>query len=351
MSLPILGYQRKYLSILNLVLLLLLLIFQTVFGELKAQQPPPIGPAFSYQNTTISMPDKWQAQPIIHEATITDSDIVVNLDQSQHEYLSPIIDEYAKQNGLKIHINSGTCGVSNRMLMHKQLNIGSFCCPPGAEDRLPGVQFHTLGISPLAFIVHPDNPTKNITYKQAQSIFMGDIRNWSEIDNVPPTFNKSIQPVSFIHCKKRPGHWRLFLENEELFTVRLKTVLTIPDMVHSIATDISSIGLESYWMAMNSTKVKEKVKTVKLNNIEPGDLKELAHGHYPLYRTYNLATWEGDSAQHIQSQKLVKYLINWVSLNGQNRGIVSSSKLREAGWIFKNNELIGESAMHPMLRH
>lgn len=100
--------------------MLMTLLAQLLFtSSLRAEAHSPIGPKFGNHEYQLTMPSGWEAMPIVHEATIVNADLVVNLDQSQHEYLSPVISTYAAANGLRIHINSGTCGVSNRMLMQR----------------------------------------------------------------------------------------------------------------------------------------------------------------------------------------------------------------------------------------
>ena len=210
----------------------------------------PVAAPFDYTNQISPMDKSWMEQPITYERTIVNADLVVNLDQSQHKYLKPVIQEYALQNNLKIHVNSGTCGITNRMLLHKSIDMGAYCCPPSRADRLPNMRFHTLGVAPLALVSNPGNPVKNVSFKEAQGLFSGDIRRWSDIQDPPIGFRRPVQPVAFVHCNKRPGHWRLLIDNEELYSIRLKSVTSIPDMIAEIASNQSAVGLEVWWNAI-----------------------------------------------------------------------------------------------------
>lgn len=304
----------------------------------------PTGPAFSHSGESMQMDEDWLEQPVRHDPAIGRADLVVNLDQSTGPILQPIIEEYAQSENLDIYINSGTCGVSNRLLLKKQLDLGSYCCPPGDEDRFPGLGFHTLGISPIIFIVPATNPLENLSFTEAQRIFMGEIKRWKELKGFPETSDgeQLIQPVAFIHCKTRPGHWRLLLENEDLFAPRLTTVLTIPDMFTTVAHNPRAIGFDVPYTALTfHKKGKEQVKHVRLDDVDPLELEHLAAGRYPLYRTLNLAVWEKEPARKEQAIQLKDHLLEFMARNGAGFGVVDAQRLRRAGWKFNGNELAG----------
>ncbi len=67
-----------------------------------------------------------------------------------------------------VAVNEGTCGHSEGMLRAKKVDVGGWCCPPAGYDRLPGLNFNTVGIGALAIVVHADN--------QVDSLTMGQVR-------------------------------------------------------------------------------------------------------------------------------------------------------------------------------
>ncbi len=310
---------------------------------LFAAQEKLSGEAFADPEHIVSMPPAWHKKEIQHDETIKGADLVVNLDQSEFVILEPIIKEYAQKNNLKIFVNSGTCGVSNRNLLQRKIDIGSFCCPPGNNDRLPGLRFHTIGIAPIALIVHPDNPITDVSLEEAQKTFMGEIQRWSELKNAKITgaSGQLIQPIAFIHCKKRPGHWRLLLDNEDLFSVRLQTVVAIPEMIFQVASNPRAIGYEIPCLALQQYQDQGQVKTIKINGMDPLLTDFLVRNQYPLYRVFNMTTWEDEVARKPEAKKLVDYLMEYMALHGEKYWIASSKRLRQAGWKFKGNELIG----------
>ncbi|MBI5050466.1 MAG: substrate-binding domain-containing protein [Nitrospirae bacterium] len=302
------------------------------------------GPAFSDPSKITEMPKEWKKKPVKYEPSVGNADIVITLDQQMYPALRPIIQKYAKEHNLKIFINEGTCGITTGMLSNKTADVGGVCCPPDVTDRLPGLRYHALGIMPLVIIVHPNNPIDNITFEQAQQIFQGEIVRWSELKTADGRKgpNQIIQPVSRLHCKIRPGHWRLLLDNENLFSPSIKEVGAIPDMISQVAANQWAIGNEALSMIYHYEKDKGKVKILKINGYSPLELSNLLSLKYPLYHVYSLTTWEGEGIANPKSQKLVEYLLKQAEQIGSNLNIVSASQLRKAGWKFKDRELIGE---------
>jgi hypothetical protein len=301
------------------------------------------GSPFTDPSEIMEMPDSWKKQPIMYDPSVGNVDLVVSLDQQMQYAYRPLIHKFAKENDLKIVVNAGTCGTSSGMLSRKAIDIGGFCCAPGVTDRLPGLRFHTFGISALALIVHPDNPVDNITIEQAQRIFMGKIHRWSELKTAKGAKGRNlpIQPVGRLHCKNRPGHWQLLLHDEDLFSQNLQEVGAISDMISQVAGNERAIGHEILWMTRHFQD-KGKVKALKINGYNPGNSAHLVSGKYQLYRVFNLTTWQRGKDANPIAQKLVHYLMQQFNHLDEKFGLVPASQLRQAGWKFKGDELIGE---------
>lgn len=159
---------------------------------------------------------------------------------------------------------------------------------------------------------------------------------------MPPGFGKNrIRPFTRLHCKARPGHWRLLLDNEDLFSPRLTDVSTIPDMISNVESSRMSIGYEMLWMVEKYSK-EGKIKLLRLNDQDPTDNEALISGAYPLYRTYSITTWSDGPARNPIADELVDYLIENFGQVEPRYGLVSARALRQAGWKFSGNELVGE---------
>ncbi|MEE8328597.1 MAG: substrate-binding domain-containing protein [Thermodesulfovibrionia bacterium] len=317
-----------------------------VFSTAKAEHPLNglEGEAFSDPSKQIQMPEEWIKKPVIYDKDNQGADLVISFNQQIYHTFLPLINDYAKKYGLNIKISEGTCGNSAGVLSNKSADMAMFCCPPGENDRLPGLIFHTMGVTPIALLVHPDNPIENVTFKQAQDIFSGEIHKWSELRDASgqPGPNLLVRPVGRLHCKKRPGHWKLLLDNIDLFSPRLSEVGAIPDMIAVLFSDQSAIGYETLWMAHYKYKQRGKVKALKIDGLAPDELEHLISGKYPLYRVFSITIWGGKGLANPHAQKLVDYLLEKIEQLESKLGIIPASRLRKAGWKFKGNELVGK---------
>jgi len=293
---------------------------------------------FSDPAVLAKVPDGWNLKPIKHIDKHPDADLVVSLGQQSYPIFSELIPEYARSNKLKIVVKQGTCGITSGRLLKKKIDVGAFCCPPGKSDRLPGLKFYSLGIAPIALIVNTQNPLSNVSSKQAREIFKGDISRWSEIDS---NNNQLIKPVGRLHCKKRPGHWRSLIKNVDDFSARLFEVGVIPDMISQISRSASSIGWETALMVEYHQK-KGKVKVLKVDGHSPTEIDYVLTGKYPLYRSYTLTAWDKKSKTNQEAKKLIRYLQQHIEQAHKKIGFIPVSRLRDAGWKFLGDELVGE---------
>lgn len=300
------------------------------------------GPVFSDPAVLAVVPKEWSAKKIKYKSAHKDADLVLALGQQSHPIFHKLIQQYAKDHNLKIAITQGTCGITAGKLLRKKVDLGAYCCAPGRTDRLPGLQFHSLGISPIAIIVHPGNPITDITLAEARRIFRGQVTRWSEVKPKKlNALNQLIQPVGRLHCKNRPGHWRGLLKNEDLFSLAIFEVGVIPDMISQVAKNPLSIGYEVPLMVSHH-KNKGTARMLKINGHTATDMDYVLAGQYPVYRTYHLATWTEDNKKNRLARKLVKFMRDHIEKIHQKIGFIPPSKLKKAGWKFHGEELIGE---------
>lgn len=300
------------------------------------------GPAFTDPDYVLPMPEAWQKQAIQYKEWAASTDLAVTLDQQLYPALLDLISQYGKDNKLKIAVQEGTCGISSNNLNDKSADIAGFCCPAGEADRLPGLKFHTLGISAISILAHASNPVDNLTTEQARDVFQGKLYRWSQLKSPEgkPGPKKAIQVLGRLHCKQRPGHWRLILDNEDQFSPRMNDVSAIRDMITGIARDPFSVGFETLIMK-NRYDTEGAVKSLAVNGIKPEDSAQVAQGNYPFYRTYNLTTWETPETTQPHAQALVKYIFKNLDKIDPKYWLVPVSQLQQHGWQFRDGELIG----------
>lgn len=308
--------------------------FQSVFADDGRKLR---GEPFSDPLSLHEMPQEWQEKSIIYPPEKTDADLVVSLNQLYFSLFKEFIDAYAAQRSLKIDVQQGTCGITAGMLRKKAGDIGGLCCPPGKTDRLPGVRYHSVGIHPISIIVNKNNPIDDLSLEQVRKIFMGDINNWSMLG----WKGGNIRVISRMHCKKRPGHWRLLLDNADLFGVNVRDVGAVEDMFSLVSSVPAAIGYEAT-LESRFKKGNENIKVLKIGGHDPKNLTNLLKLDYPLYRSLYLSTWETEDNRKPDAQKLVDYIIAQLEMRGEAWGILPLSVLRRAGWTFRDGEIVGE---------
>ncbi|MBF0179195.1 MAG: substrate-binding domain-containing protein [Magnetococcales bacterium] len=319
-----------------------------ILGFASAGEPNLIGPAFSDPNQTVPMPEAWVKRGIEYdtEAKKAKADIAITLDQQIFLMLGKQIAEYGKQKGLDIVNQEGTCGISDGFVARKQVDLAGYCCAPDAKQRLPGLKHITLGIAAKVFITHPDNPVNDLTLEQIRKIYLGDYNRWSEIPGLQGAPNRPIHVVGRLHCKARPGHWRLLLDTDNLFTPRMKEVSSIPDMVSEVMAKRDSIGYETFTNILHYQK-NPGPKFLRVEGQDPHDQAAIATLRYPIYRTFALTIWEDKAMRNPHVDGLVDFMLEEVEKLGPEHGFVAVSRLREAGWRFHGEEVMGHPPQPP----
>lgn len=297
------------------------------------------GRPFVPPGDVLAMPESWMAKRVARPA---DTDLALAIDQQLYPALLPLVQDFARANDIKVALQEGTCGVAAGALADKSADITGMCCPPGPLDRMPGVRYHTIGIAAIALIVHPSNPVVDIGLDDARAMFGGKARTWSDLPvsgvKIGPT--SDIRAVTRLHCKPRPGHWRLLLDNENLFAVDMHEVPAIRDMIAEIGASRTAIGYETLWHVAANASVG-KVKPLRLSGVDPADGVALAAGRYPLYRVMNITSWQGPDASPL-ADKLAAWLVAKASEIDKSYGIVPAAELRRHGWRFVGDEVVGE---------
>jgi hypothetical protein len=81
---------------------------------------------------------------------------------------------------------------------------------------------------------------------------------------------------------------------------------------------------------------------LKIDGHAPTDMDYLLAGKYPLYRSYSLTTWRQDNRANRLARELVQYLRAHIEKVHQQVHFIPPSRLKQAGWKFRGEELIGE---------
>lgn len=313
-------------------------------GTATTRPAPPEelgGRPFSDPAAVMPMPDSWRRRGITRP-TSEKVDLALAFDQQIYPALLPFVRQFAAEHNVKIAVEQGTCGLSNGAMAGKTADVGAFCCPPAITDRFPGLRYHNIGIAAVAIIVHPSNPIDSLTMDEARRLFGGAVTSWADLPmaGLKSDNADTVRVVTRLHCKLRPGDWRMLLGTDD-FTAAALDVPAIADMVEQVAARPTAVGYETLWHAARYSR-RNPVKTVRLDGYDPADNEALAAGNYPLYRVFSVSSWTDTPANTPLADQLVEYLKSRAGDIDPMFGIVPASRLRRAGWRFDGDELVGE---------
>ena len=328
------GYAEFYVRFRLVLLMCALLIFHS--APMAAADSPSAEP-FTDPGYRVEMEQGWTNKPVIYKNGEKDADLSVVVNQQLSAVLLPIVEKFATERKVNISTQIGTCGISAGALSRKEVDMGGFCCPPGDIDRMPGLTYHTLGITPLLLLVHKDVNVDSVSLEDARRLFSGEIHNWSEVGGNDIT----VRPMGMLHCKKRPGHWRLILGNSKLFSPEFKVTGDIEDTINMVTITPGSLGFEIMMNLIKLGKTND-LKVLKLDGHDPMNLERLKANKYPFYRTMNVTTWAGPEDSKPLSGELMRYMLKELEKAEPAQGILPASELRKAGWKFTGDELTGE---------
>lgn len=297
------------------------------------------GRPFSDPAEVTPMPATWTGRAVRRPEG---ADLALAIDQQLFPAIQPMVRAWAVRQGLKVALVEGTCGIAADALASKTADITGMCCPPGPLDRLPGALYHTIGISAVALLVHPGNPLSEVDLATARKLFGGDIRSWADLPvSGVGTMGQRVQAVARLHCATRPGHWRLLLDNPDLFSLNVVEVPAIADMLRHVAGEPSAIGYETLWHVADKLGAG-KVKALRLNGHRPEDDDAVARGLYPIYRVFNITSWSKSPAADARAAALARHLVDSAAQIDASFGIIPAARLRAAGWRFVGDEVVGE---------
>ena len=178
--------------------------------------------------------------------------------------------------------------------------FGFVCCPlTDKEVKKNHLKVWPLAKEPILILVRDDNPINDLSVEQVRRIFRGDVTNWSQVGGP----DKPIVVVTRLHCKDRPGHWKLILPDEKSFRQERLNVKSAAAMVQRINDFGSAIGhTGSTW----KFKPSDRVKVLSIGGVAP-TAENLKNGTYPFFRDLSVVTDESPSKDVVKLIEEAQY--------------------------------------------
>jgi phosphate transport system substrate-binding protein len=138
---------------------------------------------------------------------------------------------------------------------------------------------HTIALDSLAVIVHPDNPLNELTLDQLAKIYIGEIKNWSELGS----FNR---PIIAINRDSSSGTFEMWLKlvlKGKRYRRDAQVQPSGGGITYAVGGNRNAIGYVGVGF------LSPKVKVLKIDGILP-DLENVKNGSYPLARELYMFT-------------------------------------------------------------
>src|ERR1700710_1896676 len=189
-----------------------------------------------------------------------------------------------------------------------RVTIGNAARDPRASDP-PGIVFYPIAKDFFCFDTNPANPLPNLTLAQAQAIWTGAVRDWSQVPGASVTGTINLIGRTAASSLPPLGQ-QLLLGNKTISTLAaLKPADSL--VQQSVATDKNAIGFNSGWYA-----AQKNVHAVAFNGVGC-NLKAAKSGQYPGVRNYYEVT-------RGPAKGAASAFIHWVQKSKAARKIISS---------------------------
>ena len=155
--------------------------------------------------------------------------------------------------------------------------------PGRAEEQ--GTNFLPIAWDGLVMITSPKNPVSNVTLKQLHDIYLGQIRNWSDLGGPPGEINLygNAAPLDGSEYSLR----ELIFHHGDQDVAIPRLYLNVDRLEQGIAIDPHGLGLSTY----SSAHANAALKMLAIEGI-PASTATIADGTYPLYTPLFLAARE-----------------------------------------------------------
>lgn len=220
-------------------------------------------------------------------------------DHSLWLFTNDIKDQFLKDTGISLYLlpelavaGKGCMkGIMHAYNGRRDRDLGLICCAL-RDDILArySLQAYPVLKEPLAIIINPKNPVRNLTSRQLEDIFSGKVDNWKEVGGP----DMPIAVITRLHCEDHGANWckdlgtnwKKILPATESFTPKALNVSSEPDMARTVADFKEAIGHLEMTSVMESRK---KLKLISINGYQPTS-ENMKSGAYPYQTELSVVT-------------------------------------------------------------
>ncbi|MEW6109660.1 MAG: phosphate ABC transporter substrate-binding protein [Nitrospirota bacterium] len=196
---------------------------------------------------------------------------------------------FEQKTGIKFKsVDQPGSGKGIKALLEGKITLAGASRALESEEKKQKLIGTAIGYDAIAVFVNKKNPVNNLTKEQIKGIFTGKIKNWKEVGGR----DALIRPNTEIAGQQRATMlaFQEMAMDKAPYGTGFKEIDFPRDQIVEVAKDENGIcSVSAGLLASVSSDLKDKVKTVTVNGIEPTD-KNIQSGAYLISRPLLLVT-------------------------------------------------------------
>ncbi|MEG0283496.1 MAG: phosphate ABC transporter substrate-binding protein [Erysipelotrichales bacterium] len=196
--------------------------------------------------------------------------------------MTKLINEYKNKSDEHINLNAdgSSAGIKGAASGISDIGMASRDLKDNEKE---GLETTIMAIDAIGIIVNEENPAKNLTLKQLEAIYKGDIKNWKDVGGED-------LPIVLVSRENGSGTRSAFEEmTNTLNTDGSSTVDKLnPVIVNSTGATIENVRQKRGAIGYVSIgSLEEGVHVLNIDNIEPNE-ENIRNKKYSIARNFNL---------------------------------------------------------------
>ena len=220
---------------------------------------------------------------------------------SKKAFMTELAKAYTKKTGIKVKLSGGGATKGIRNAAKGTIDIGGACRVSLERNKEERDAFQIpVAWDALVAFVHKDNPVDNITFKQLNKIYLGEITNWKELGG------KDAPIELYARRGKMSGVGRtlrelVFANYDQEFKATYVVKSSGP-VEKGVVKNLNGLGVSGI-----SSAKKRKLKLLKLDGKAP-TYENIKNGSYALYRPLYLVIKRGNKTPLVRN--FIKYALS-----------------------------------------
>ncbi len=217
---------------------------------------------------------------------------------SMEKVIGTLSESYMEQNpSVQVSYNPTGSGSGITAVLNGTCDIGLSSRNLKEEEASQGLEQTILAKDGISVIVNTQNKVTDLTMEQIADIYMGNIKNWSEVGGE----DGEIVVIGREAGSGTRDGFEAVTKTEEKCVLRQELTST-GDVIATVKNNENAIGYASF------ASVDETVQTMAISGVKP-DQNTIQDGSYVLQRPFVLVT-KKDQKLSKEAQKFFDYMIS-----------------------------------------